>query len=401
MVRQSSSISISGTTYDKDDAAKVEEVNATLDLYDEKYFLSLQTDEQIQRTKELEDKHRAFYWTKMKKAKGPQPSPSEAEEYRQSLKMRLKVAGPARRRLFLCEISEEDLDRCWGMIERAYADINTYQYAWIGMIMANLKQKNEGLEALRILLLYASTLLTMTKYQNPRKALKVLKVSERAIVQLLDTMSAETGHERWLLSFHEYNQHLLTAIAFACLNIREHAVEFFIEAAEHEQQHRAQAMLEYCNLGEVEVQMFEDHASALQIVSEGLQISRRYLDVSYSVERLQDSLFPTYQPDEAELLWECLQTFEFVNPGKSEPPEFCEYCWMVSPSLKNLKKCSRCKQVAYCSKECQLNDWKEHKLDCLEDEESWLPVSSRQRRMKTLDENHQLVPWSIADNRIY
>ena len=28
------------------------------------------------------------------------------------------------------------------------------------------------------------------------------------------------------------------------------------------------------------------------------------------------------------------------------------------------KKCSRCKRVAYCSKECQANSWKQHKNDC-------------------------------------
>ena len=28
------------------------------------------------------------------------------------------------------------------------------------------------------------------------------------------------------------------------------------------------------------------------------------------------------------------------------------------------KKCSRCKEVAYCSKECQASSWKTHKNDC-------------------------------------
>ena len=28
------------------------------------------------------------------------------------------------------------------------------------------------------------------------------------------------------------------------------------------------------------------------------------------------------------------------------------------------KKCSRCKKVAYCSKECQAGNWKTHKYDC-------------------------------------
>ena len=30
----------------------------------------------------------------------------------------------------------------------------------------------------------------------------------------------------------------------------------------------------------------------------------------------------------------------------------------------NLKKCSRCKTVKYCSRACQKDDWKEHRAVC-------------------------------------
>jgi len=36
------------------------------------------------------------------------------------------------------------------------------------------------------------------------------------------------------------------------------------------------------------------------------------------------------------------------------------------PRLVVLSKCSRCKRVAYCGRECQLADWKRHKLECAE-----------------------------------
>ena len=32
----------------------------------------------------------------------------------------------------------------------------------------------------------------------------------------------------------------------------------------------------------------------------------------------------------------------------------------------NLKHCSHCNAIAYCSAECQKKDWKKHKLDCAE-----------------------------------
>ena len=42
-------------------------------------------------------------------------------------------------------------------------------------------------------------------------------------------------------------------------------------------------------------------------------------------------------------------------------------------STKDLKECSRCKQVSYCSKECQSHDWKDHKKVCKKVEECTSP----------------------------
>jgi hypothetical protein len=41
----------------------------------------------------------------------------------------------------------------------------------------------------------------------------------------------------------------------------------------------------------------------------------------------------------------------------------CSYC-QKAYKVKTLKVCSKCGQVKYCDKECQLNDWKKHKLEC-------------------------------------
>jgi hypothetical protein len=40
-------------------------------------------------------------------------------------------------------------------------------------------------------------------------------------------------------------------------------------------------------------------------------------------------------------------------------PAWCETC----SAIMNLKLC-KCESVAYCSKECQLKDWKKHKAVC-------------------------------------
>jgi hypothetical protein len=36
----------------------------------------------------------------------------------------------------------------------------------------------------------------------------------------------------------------------------------------------------------------------------------------------------------------------------------------LSKEEKKLKTCGKCKRVAYCSKECQKEDWKDHKKNC-------------------------------------
>lgn len=41
----------------------------------------------------------------------------------------------------------------------------------------------------------------------------------------------------------------------------------------------------------------------------------------------------------------------------------CNYCHKCEDEEK-LKRCSRCKKILYCSKECQKEDWKKHKIEC-------------------------------------
>ncbi|TCD59951.1 hypothetical protein EIP91_011015 [Steccherinum ochraceum] len=45
------------------------------------------------------------------------------------------------------------------------------------------------------------------------------------------------------------------------------------------------------------------------------------------------------------------------------PGKFCMYCNMPEQKM-TLFKCSRCKSVCYCSRECQKADWKGHKSSC-------------------------------------
>lgn len=55
-----------------------------------------------------------------------------------------------------------------------------------------------------------------------------------------------------------------------------------------------------------------------------------------------------------------------VNPfsamlHKSNWNTMCFYCFKESDSLK---RCSKCKLVKYCSRDCQAQDWREHEIEC-------------------------------------
>lgn len=45
-------------------------------------------------------------------------------------------------------------------------------------------------------------------------------------------------------------------------------------------------------------------------------------------------------------------------------------CFLCDKKQKDIKKCSRCHNALYCSKECQVSDWDRHKEECVEIDEN-------------------------------
>ncbi|KAJ7193918.1 hypothetical protein GGX14DRAFT_405079 [Mycena pura] len=77
------------------------------------------------------------------------------------------------------------------------------------------------------------------------------------------------------------------------------------------------------------------------------------------------------------------------NPGwsaqKAKRPEkvdLCQQCAKPPPDGTDLKKCSQCQSVFYCSKECQREDWKCHKKACKPSDSITTP--SDQKRLAKL-----------------
>ena len=49
-----------------------------------------------------------------------------------------------------------------------------------------------------------------------------------------------------------------------------------------------------------------------------------------------------------------------------EARDRCSYCKTKPSRGETFNRCSRCKNVSYCSKKCQKNDWEEHKGSCID-----------------------------------
>ena len=65
------------------------------------------------------------------------------------------------------------------------------------------------------------------------------------------------------------------------------------------------------------------------------------------------------------------KTRGFCKPSKAERQR-CRYCDKYEQSPKEFAQCSRCKLAFYCSRECQVKDWKDgHKKLCHPFEPSW------------------------------
>ena len=51
-------------------------------------------------------------------------------------------------------------------------------------------------------------------------------------------------------------------------------------------------------------------------------------------------------------------------PKKGDPGEDCAHCGCPESAIHPLRYCDGCRQVKYCSQECQKKNWKSHKTFC-------------------------------------
>jgi len=192
---------------------------------------------------------------------------------------------------------------------------------------------------------------------------------------MLKTMSEETGDERYDLSIQEYKTDFYISMALAELKRTENSIMYFRSAVWEEQLYRLQGRMEYKDrhLQEEEDEDLMENlgsiVSVLQVISKTPGIPRGHLDESFELETDEDAEdFGESAVDKLteEEIWRRIENLGFgVETSKLlEPMNCCPQCWTKNTGDKK-KYCTRCKAVFYCSKECQRNDWKEHKRDCI------------------------------------
>lgn len=363
---------------DEEAAAEIEEVTKGMENMRELLYGNKDREE-APMIKELEEKHRDYYWAP-KACKGPAPTQSEWLRYRNDATAQRRFRGidGASQRVFILELSGHDeyVDEHWCLLESAADDILTHRYAWVDIIIPNKTYSTKSLEAVRILLLYTNHLLANERYRNVSKALQVLNInrtffhgaSQTKLGGLLNTMKNDTGTDRFQLAIQEYKQELYCCIVMAVSGHRDEAIEFFQSGMTEEQGYRVQSRFEFKNRDMLSdpddyqrmIVNLDGCVSLMWIVSEVLGIPREDLDETW--DEFDEYPIGFAWDLEDEKIWQCIESLCDARIDENCMSEFCETCWTVTDDLK---KCSRCKLVSYCSKKCQIESWSDHKHDCL------------------------------------
>ena len=92
----------------------------------------------------------------------------------------------------------------------------------------------------------------------------------------------------------------------------------------------------------------------------------KFSDVQHSqLQKLIDHLIHQFPMVSSETLFENIDEIpsnlkEFQHSNQN----FCYNMICRKLNFKKIFRCSKCKQISYCSKECQISDWIFHKNDC-------------------------------------
>jgi hypothetical protein len=107
--------------------------------------------------------------------------------------------------------------------------------------------------------------------------------------------------------------------------------------------------------------LLNDNEIGCNVVLDGNPFPRNGTTSVNGIKAIQTQLI-SYTKNYARTAIHLQRTLKAV--GSTEHSLCCNKCKVKESEDKKFLKCGRCEGVVYCSKECQKNDWAEHKAVC-------------------------------------
>jgi tetratricopeptide (TPR) repeat protein len=271
------------------------------------------------------------------------PTKQEINHYERSIVLRTQVLGRAASKVIPAELSNES-ERFEHLYLDLYKDMETYRYAWLGILLKKQEELGRARMTLRVLKNLACVQL---KKEAISDGTKTLDLYGEALALFVRTVLAAEDEEYYdhvgENKFEHCELQFIAAQLHATIGNKSKAVEYFSEALSTE------IMWKY-----------EERNCA------------RLLEMAIGRRLSEDELFEVSVFDD-DFLWKCLSAVSSGDRSacvdwKSQQIASCDNCGKQETKDINLLQCARCKTVKYCNRECQKHDWKDHKVDCKRDE---------------------------------
>lgn len=274
-----------------------------------------------------------------------EPSEEELEEYRGYLKLRTIVLRRAIDN-YIPGNSEEEDARFENRYLDLYDDLVEHEYGWFAIIFKDTEYLHDVQFVVAALIKLAGVHIWKGDMKHGLNSLAMLERAMRCWQKLVEEAQATEDYEIVGSYLHDqYKVHFNAAMELARDGKKEKAVQYFKKALD------AEDTWEY----------YETHVRDLFFEMTGEDIPDNDIEIDND-----DYIDFMYLHESDEKIWKCLQDVVKTEEPNNNPKgrKECGHCGIREKKNKKHMACSRCKSAFYCSKDCQVEAWKEHKRAC-------------------------------------
>jgi hypothetical protein len=143
------------------------------------------------------------------------------------------------------------------------------------------------------------------------------------------------------------------------------------------------------NLKEL-LSLLEDGSSAIDNTNHQATTSKSIPALETLRQNVKDSAAKVQQQ-----FREARKRYATETRARSENPQItvCHTCGKIPSAGEILKRCAGCYAVSYCTRECQLADWKIHKAKCQEEREGRTEAKKAGVDLKKVKLDDTVLPW--------